>query len=178
MQALVLAFIISVTGLVPAPANRPGDVRLPTRAHVEAPTQRLGVTIGRLEIPAIGLNEAIREGVDLSVIDRGVAHWAGTAGAGGLGNMVLAGHRTTKTAPFRDLDLVRPGDRINVTGFDGRVAEYRVAETVIVTPRDMWIVEQTDVPMLTLFACHPKRSAQQRIVVRAELVDVPVLHFP
>ena len=178
MQALVLAFIISVTGLVPAPATRAGDVRLPTRAHVEAPTQRLGVTIGRLEIPAIGLKEVIREGVDLSVIDRGVAHWAGTAGAGGLGNMVLAGHRTTKTAPFRDLDRLRPGDSITVTGFDRRVAEYIVTETVIVSPRDMWIVEQTKVPMLTLFACHPKWSAQQRIVVRAELVDVPVLHFP
>jgi sortase A len=170
--------MISVTGMVPASSAATGSVRLPTRAHVEAPTQQLGVTIGRLEIPAIGLDEAIREGVDLSVIDRGVAHWAGTAEAGGFGNMVLAGHRTTKTAPFRDLDLVRPGERITVTGFDGRVAEYKVTETVIVTPRDMWIVEQTDVPTLTLFACHPKRSAQQRIVVRAELVDAPVLHFP
>jgi sortase A len=178
VQAFVLAFIITVTGLVPAPATRAGDVRLPNRAHVAAPTQRLGVTIGRLEIPAIGLEEVIREGIDLSVIDRGVAHWAGTAAAGGFGNMVLAGHRTTKTAPFLDLDRLRPGDSITVTGFDGRVAEYIVIETVIVSPRDMWIVEQTEVPMLTLFACHPRRSAQQRIVVRAELVDVPVLHFP
>ena len=145
---------------------------------MEAPTQRLGVTIGRLEIPAIGLDELIREGVDLSVIDRGVAHWAGTAAAGGFGNMVLAGHRTTKTAPFRDLDRLQPGDLITVTGFDRRAADYVVTETVIVSPREMWIVEQTDVPMLTLFACHPKRSAQQRIVVRAELIDVPVLNFP
>lgn len=176
MQALFLALIISVTALVPAPGS--GDVRLPTRAHVEAPAQRLGVSIGRLEIPAIGIKEVIREGVDLSVIDRGVAHWAGTAAAGGYGNMVLAGHRTTKTAPFRDLDLLRPGDSIMVTGFDQRVARYVVTETVIVSPSEMWIVEQTDTPMLTLFACHPKRSAEQRIVVRAELVDVPVLHFP
>jgi sortase A len=178
VQALVLAFMIAMAGVVPAPASLANDVRLPTRAHVQARTQQLGVTIGRLEIPAIGLSEPIREGVDLSVIDRGVAHWAGTAEAGGFGNMVLAGHRTTKTEPFRDLDLLQPGDVIAVTGFDGRVAEYTVAEIVIVTPSDMWIVEQTGVPTLTLFACHPKRSAQQRIVVRAELVDVPVLHFP
>jgi len=170
--------MIAVAAAAPGPATVEDTVRLPTRAHVEAPAQRLGVAIGRLEIPAISLNEVIREGVDLSVIDRGVAHWAGTATAGGFGNMVLAGHRTTKTAPFHDLDRLRPGDSITVTGFDRRVAEYAVTETVVVSPRDMWIVEQTDVPMVTLFACHPKRSARQRIVVRAELVDVPVVHFP
>jgi len=178
VQALVLAFMITVAGAVPGPSAVATAGQLPQRAHVEAATQQLGITIGRLEIPAIGLDEPIREGVHLSVIDRGVAHWAGTAEAGGSGNMVLAGHRTTKTAPFRDLDRLRPGDSISVTGFDGRSAEYVVRETVIVTPSDIWIVEQTDVPMVTLFACHPKRSARQRIVVRAELVDVPVVQFP
>jgi len=170
--------MISVAGVIPAAQTITIDVPLPRRAHVEAPTQRLGVTIGRLEIPAIGVDELIREGVSLSVIDRGVGHWAGTAKAGGYGNMVLAGHRTTKTAPFHDLDLLQPGDSITVTGFDGRTAKYSVSETVIVAPSDIWIVDQTDVPMLTLFACHPKRSARQRIVVRAELADLPVLHFP
>ncbi len=178
MQALVLAFIVTVFGIGPPPSALTPGVPLPRRAHAEAVTQQLGIAIGRLEIPAIDLDEQIREGVHLSVIDRGVAHWAGTAEGGGVGNMVLAGHRTTKTAPFRNLDRLRPGDSITVTGFDGRSAEYVVRETLIVTPRDMWIVEQTDVPMLTLFACHPKLSARQRIVVRAELASVPVLQFP
>ena len=153
-------------------------ISLPQRAHVEAATQQLGITVGRIEIPAIGLDEPIREGVHLSVIDRGVAHWAGTAETGGFGNMVLAGHRTTNTAPFRDLDRLQPGDPITVTGFDGRAARYVVSETVIVAPEDIWIVEQTDDPILTLFACHPKRSARQRIVVRAALADAPVVQFP
>jgi sortase A len=170
--------MLSMAGIVPAPSVISREVPLPQRAHVEAATQQLGITTGRLEIPAIGLDEPIREGVHLSVIDRGVAHWAGTAEAGGFGNMVLAGHRTTKTAPFRHLDRLQPGDSIRVVAFDGRAAEYVVRETVIVSPSDIWIVEQTDVPMVTLFACHPKRSARQRIVVRAELVDVPIVHFP
>jgi len=178
MRALILAFVITLTGVGQTSSAVTRDVPLPQRAHVEAATQQLGITIGRLEIPVIGLNERIREGVDLSVIDRGVAHWAGTAEAGGFGNMVLAGHRTTKTAPFHDLDRLQPGDSITVTGFDGRVARYAVRETIIVSPNDIWIVEQTDVPLLTLFACHPKRSARQRIVVRAELADLPVAHFP
>jgi sortase A len=177
VQSLLLAFLIAMAA-VPAPETPRAEVVLPQRAHVEAPTQQLGIVIGRVEIPAIGVDELIREGVHLSVIDRGVAHWAGTAEAGGLGNMVLAGHRTTKTAPFHDLDLLRAGDLITVTGFDGRSADYVVRETVIVTPDEIWIVEQTDTAMLTLFACHPKRSARQRIVVRADLVHAPLVQFP
>lgn len=173
-----MAFLMTVAGSVSGLAAPQSDVVLPQRAHVEAATQQLGITVGRIEIPAIGVDELIREGVHLSVIDRGVAHWAGTAEAGGFGNMVLAGHRTTKTAPFRNLDLLKIGDTITVTGFDGRSADYVVQETVVVTPVDIWIVEQTETPMLTLFACHPKRSARQRIVVRAELVHAPVGQFP
>ena len=178
MRALVLYLMVTVAAIASPPAVLAKDVSLPQRAHVEAPTQQLGITVGRLVIPAIGLDEAIREGVHLSVIDRGVAHWAGTAEAGSVGNMVLAGHRTTRTAPFRNLDRLQLGDVIEVTGVDGRAAEYRVKEMIIVAPADIWIVEQTSVPMVTLFACHPKRSAQQRIVVRAELADTPIVQFP
>ncbi|HDH27408.1 MAG TPA: sortase, partial [Actinobacteria bacterium] len=64
------------------------------------------------------------------------------------------------------------------TGIGGRIATYRVVETLIVTPADMWIVDPTDTPMFTMFACHPKGSARHRIVVRAELVDAPVVQLP
>lgn len=174
MQSIVLALVLTLA----TPSFAPAPAETPTRARVDAVTQRLGIVAGHLSIPAIGLDEAIREGVDLSVLDRGVSHWSGTADPGAPGNMVLAGHRTTHTAPFRDLDRLRPGDEIYVTSIDGRVATYRVAETTIVSPQDIWIVEPTDTPMLTMFACHPKGSARQRIVVRADLVDAPVLAFP
>lgn len=176
MHIAILALLVTVAG-VPS-QGAPTAPPLPQRAHVEAPIQKLGVIIGRLRIPAIGVDETIREGVHLSVIDRGPAHWAGTAEAGGAGNMVLAGHRTTKTAPFRNLDRLRAGDEILVFGIDGRSITYRVAWTLIVSPADVWIVEQTETPIITLFACHPKGSARQRIVVRGELVGEPVVHLP
>jgi sortase A len=173
MQAVVLALIISLT----TPAVQP-SLDVPSRARVDSVTQQLGIVTGRIEIPAIGVDEVIREGVDLSVIDQGVAHWSGTADPGAAGNMVLAGHRTIHTAPFRNLDKLEPGDEIRVSRADGVVATYRVVETLIVSAQDTWIVDATDMPMLTLFACHPKGSARQRIVVRAELVDAPVVMFP
>jgi len=173
MQAVVLALILSLS----TPTVQP-SVEVPSRARVDAATQQLGIVTGRIEIPAISVNETIREGVDLSVINQGVAHWSGTADPGGAGNMVLAGHRTTHTAPFRDIGELEPGDLIYVSRADGVVATYRVAEKLIVAPQDTWIVESTDTPMLTLFACHPKGSAKQRIVVRADLLDAPVVMVP
>lgn len=174
----LVAIVAIVLGTMPAPASAERTALLPERARVDAFTQSLGVHIARLEIPAIGVDEIVRQGVDLSVIDKGVAHWSGTAGPGAIGNMVLAGHRTTKTAPFLDLDQLAPGDIVTITGVDGRVADYAVVETVIVTPDEMWIVDQTESPTLTMFACHPKGSATHRIVVRAELADHPVVQFP
>jgi sortase A len=176
LVSVAMAVFAAVT--LPAPASAERTALLPERARVDAFTQSLGVHVARLEIPAIGVDEIVRQGVDLSVIDKGVAHWSGTAGPGAIGNMVLAGHRTTKTAPFYDLDQLTPGDIVTVTGLDGRLADYEITETVIVTPDEMWIVDQTESPTLTMFACHPKGAATHRIVVRAELVDEPVVQFP
>ena len=133
-------------------------------------TQSSGNKIGTLRIPAIGLNETIRSGVAMSVIDLGVAHWSGTAGPGETGNVVLAGHRTTKTKPFLNLDRLNSGDLIYVT--DGSRFEliYKVSSTIIVVPEALWITYNSSKPTLTMFACHPKRSAKYRIVVRANLL--------
>ncbi len=165
--AIAVAIFASVPAHAAAPRSR--------RAAVSATTQSLGFDMGRLVIPAIGVDEVIREGVDMDVIDRGVAHWAGTADAGGHGNMVLAGHRTTYTKPFYDLDRLEVGDEISVEGLNGQITTYRIRETLIVEPTDIWIVEWTDAPTLTMFACHPKGSARYRIVVQADLVTAPVV---
>ena len=121
-------------------------------------------------IPAIGVDEVVRSGVSLSVIDRGPAHWVGTADPGGPGNVVLAGHRTTHSAPFRDLDRLQVGDPILLTNRDGFVSVYLVRDTFVVSPDDVWITYEFGSPLLTLFACHPKGSARQRIVVQADLL--------
>jgi hypothetical protein len=45
--------------------------------------------IGRIQIPKIGVDDVVREGVEQMVIDRGPAHWPGTAAFGSWGNVVL-----------------------------------------------------------------------------------------
>jgi len=138
------------------------------------PAQKSGVVVGRLVIPSIGLDQIIREGVHMSVIDQGVAHWAGTPELGQLGNVVLAGHRTVKTKPFFHLKKLQVRDLIQVVNERGEVSNYQVYETFSIHPaRGRAIINASPVPesIITIFTCHPLYSQAERFVVRARLVE-------
>jgi LPXTG-site transpeptidase (sortase) family protein len=124
---------------------------------------------GMIEIPKIGLVHPIFEGFDESQIHWGPGHWPGSALPGQPGNTVFAGHRVTHTRPFLDIDLLAPGDQITFRTNEG-TAVYAVTEHLIVTPDATWIAQPTPEASVTLFACHPKRSAKQRYVVRGKLI--------
>jgi sortase A len=124
--------------------------------------------VGSMRIPNIGVSQPVLDGWDQRVIDRGPAHLPGSAWPGGPGNAVIAGHRTSHSHPFLNIDRLRAGDRIMVTTSAGAFT-YEVYEHFIVTPRDVWIAARTEGAILTIFACHPKRSARLRYVVRARL---------
>ena len=177
-RATALALLVGALIVAPAAVGAVDVVSEPAGEWLPSPSrqpvgdedQLAGRGVGALRIPAIGVDEVVREGVDLSVIDQGPAHWAGTAFPGGAGNMVIAGHRATHSQPFADLDRLRPGDIVFVANSNDFEVMYRVAETFIVAPDALWISYDNGEPLLTMFACHPKGSAAQRIVVRAELV--------
>lgn len=151
---------------VPSAEWQPSSSRQPSYD----PDQSLGHRVFTLRIPAIDVVETVRAGMDLAVIDQGPAHWVGTASPGRLGNVVLAGHRTTHSRPFYALDRLEYGDLVYLTDGSGFDVIYRVVETFIVEPDEVWITYDNGQALLTMFACHPKGSAAQRIVVRATLV--------
>ncbi|MDP8987990.1 MAG: class E sortase [Actinomycetota bacterium] len=126
------------------------------------------VVIGTIEIPALGLAAPLNHGVTLNAIDRGPSHWPGTAMPGELGNVVVAGHRVTRGAPFRHIDKLVPGDQVVFT-VGGRRSVYRVTGHQVVTPDAIHIVNQTPAYTGTLFACHPPGSEAYRLVVRLAL---------
>ena len=166
LGALVLAWASPATAVVRSENLIPNAARQPVFHR----SQSAGTEVGQLRIPAIGLEETVRSGVAMSVIDQGVAHWSGTSAPGGEGNVVLAGHRSTKTQPFENIDLLRVGDLIYITDTDGSEIMYRVSDSYIVEPSDLWITYDSPEASLTMFACHPKGSAHFRIVVTAEPV--------
>jgi sortase A len=145
------------------PLTQPEDA--PTDPYADVPV----VPVGTIVIPRLGLEHTVYEGVWLTVIDHGPGHWPGSAMPGGRGNTVFPGHRVTHSHPFRDLDLLAPGDEVVFRTPAGEFT-YAVTSTQIVVPTDMWVVDPTEQPTMTLIACHPKHSARQRIVVKGALV--------
>lgn len=136
----------------------------PARRQVER-----GVVLGKVEIPRLGVSTIVRAGTDARTLRLAVGHIEGTALPGDIGNMGLAAHRDTF---FRRLRDIRHGDTIRVITPEGTFT-YRVARTDIVWPTDVWVLDDTDQPVLTLVTCYPFSyvgSAPQRFIVRAELL--------
>lgn len=141
-----------------------------TTSSPGAPTRLpAGTVIGRVEIPRLGVSTIVRAGTDARTLRLAVGHIDGTALPGDAGNVGLAGHRDTF---FRRLRDIRHGDQIRVVT-PGGTFTYRVARTDIVWPADVWVLDDTGDPVLTLVTCYPFTfvgSAPQRFVVRAELL--------
>jgi sortase A len=84
--------------------------------------------------------------------------------------VAIAGHRTTYGAPFRRVDDLGRGDRIELRMPYGRFV-YRVERTRIVPPTEVSVTARVSYDRLVLSACHPLYSAAQRIVVFARLEE-------
>lgn len=130
------------------------------------------VPLGVMEIPAIDLRTKFYEGVVDEAVELGPGHWPGTPWPGQTGNSVFAGHRTTYTHPFLDLDLLDPGARVRVAMRNGRPTTYRVFRTIVVPEAEYAnvVLEQPRnkaARIITLFACTPKGSRTHRIIVQA-----------
>lgn len=114
------------------------------------------------------------DGVHPEALARGPGRYPGSVNPGELGNVAIAGHRTTHGAPFRDLDQLQAGDAIHLR-HAGKRWTYRVAALDVVTPAETWVVGSdplgTGAPTLTLTTCHPKHRASHRLVVWATYED-------
>ena len=123
-----------------------------------------------LSIPKIDLEVAVLAGTTELVLNRGVGHITGTPLPGEPGNVGIAGHRD---GYFRGLKDIAAGDVIQIETLTGD-STYTITETWIVEPPDVWVLEPTETPSLTLVTCYPfyfAGSAPQRFIVRAERVD-------
>jgi sortase A len=143
---------------------------------IEEPGVVEGEPFAAIRIPLIGVDQVIYAGIDRETLQLGPGHFPGTALPGQPGNAVLSGHRTTYGRPFFDLDLLQPGDTIDVETAVG-IHTYTVRESLVVTPFDVWVAEPRDGAWLTITTCHPKFSARERLVVFAELTSGPNFEF-
>ena len=171
---------------------------LPSGRQVTIP---LGVGFANLYIPRLGKDFAfpIVEGTNANDLEKGVGHYPETAIPGQIGNFAVAGHRVGKGEPFLNLNHLRPGDAVVVqtagnwyiyrvmgdvvTGNVSAVGTQGIPGREIVPPGAVQVIDPVpDHPgtkptraVMTMTTCHPKYSANNRLVIHA-LLDraVPV----
>jgi sortase A len=131
-----------------------------------SPVVKAGDTLGRVDVPRLGLSVAVMEGTKPQMLRLGVGHIEGTALPGEAGNIGIAGHRDTF---FRQLRDVRRDDEIRLQT-PTELLRYQVDWVKVVAPDDVSVLTPSSKSMLTLVTCYPFQflgSAPQRFVVRA-----------
>jgi sortase A len=154
-----------------------------------------GEGIANLYIPRLGSDYrfTIVQGVDDASLEKGPGHYPTTQLPGQVGNFAVAGHRVGKGEPFLNLDQLRPGDAV-VVETESTWFVYRVKGDVatgdlaargtdgvpgreIVAPTDVGVVDavpsqpstKPTEALMTMTTCHPKFTADQRMIVHAVL---------
>ncbi|HEX4217902.1 MAG TPA: class E sortase [Acidimicrobiales bacterium] len=111
-----------------AETNGLGGVTVPTQPPLT------GATVGILQIPILGLQQTVTEGVGPTQTVSGPGHVPGTAGLGQPGNSAVVARRAGFGGPFADLSQLRRGDQIQVVTTEGHsVYLVRRVRTVIMT---------------------------------------------
>jgi sortase A len=151
-----------------AAAKRAAAASATTTTTLPAPPPPTGDAVGIIQIPKIGLDRAVVQGIGVPDLRRGPGHYPATPMPGQLGNAAIAGHRTTYGAPFNRLDELVEGDPIVITTLAGTF-RYTVFQQLIVSPKEVFVLDPTPDATLTLTTCNPKFSASQRLVVQARL---------
>jgi LPXTG-site transpeptidase (sortase) family protein len=130
-----------------------------------------GGALDHLVIPAIGVTRYVVQGVSDAELQMGPGHYPGTPLPGQLGNVAIAGHRTTFGAPFFRLNEVVSGDLIYLTDTSGTTWVYTVRHLWVVGPTDTNVLATSRQADLTLTTCNPRFEAISRLVVRAVLLE-------
>jgi sortase A len=144
--------------------------------HYELPAS----AIMGLTIRAMGLyNIPVFNSDSQWAFNNGVVHepetslpWSNTAQT----NVFLAAHRvgyygTSSRLAFFNLDKLRKGDQVVLKERDGKTYTYRVSETFVVDPTDVWVMGQVrGRDIVTLQTCTPIPTYHKRLIVRADRV--------
>jgi sortase A len=126
-----------------------------------------------VNIPALGIDQSIKQGTDWAALKEGVGQVLNGATPGSsTGNIVLAAHNDIYGELFKDLDQLQVGDEFYIQT-RSRTYTYRVTGFEIVDPTDVHVMSSLGRPTATLISCYPYRVNNKRYVVFAERLEVP-----
>jgi sortase A len=129
-----------------------------------------GAAVGRILIPSLGASFVLVNGATTNSLKEGPGIYSQTPFPGTPGRTTaIAGHRTTYLAPFRHVDLLKPGQTIHIQMPYGNFT-YAVQMTRVVAPTDLGVIRSVGYQRLVLSACDPPFSASKRIIIFARLI--------
>ena len=149
-----------------AKASKPRRYELP-------PGAIMGLTIKALGV----YNAPVFDSDDQWALNNGVSHVPDTSlpwSDAPQRNVFLEGHRlgwpgTGSHLIFYRLNRLENGDEVVLKDRGGRAYRYRVSETLIVNPDDVWVMGQVrGRDMVSLQTCTPIPSYEKRLIVRAD----------
>jgi LPXTG-site transpeptidase (sortase) family protein len=120
-----------------------------------------------INIPAIHVHQHVTANVN-----QGPAWWPGTHRPGQQGTVAVAGHRTTHTRPFHDLDKLKRGDRIYVR-YAGRVHVYVMTGRQVISSRNQHIADDIGHERLILTACARADGTPTSLAYRIVIYALP-----
>jgi sortase A len=158
-----------------APVRMVAEPVSPLVIAEEARRYRLGLdegdAIGRLRIPKLDLNMIVVNGTESETLRKGPARHRRTFLPGEGKLIYIAGHRTTYSAPFSDIDDLRRGDRVRLE-LPYATVEYRIRGHRIVEAHELSVLRSRGREELALQACWPRFFASHRYIAYARPVRV------
>ena len=158
------------------PSSGPVDTTLWADGRTEEFQQSLfaamDAPLALMRIPRLEIEAPVFAGTSDLILNRGVGQIEGTALPGEIGNIGIAGHRDGFFRPLKDIAL---GDAIILETTTDTIT-FTVEDLHIVDPSEVWVLEPTDTPTITLVTCYPfyfVGSAPQRFIVRANAQSGP-----
>jgi sortase A len=155
----------------PAPDDRISPRRIAALARKYRLSLREGDAIGRIKIPRLDVNMIVVDGTKTGTLKKGPARHRRTYLPGEGRLVYIAGHRTTYSAPFSDIDDLRRGDRVRLELPYGTF-EYRIRGHRIVEAHEVSVLRSRRREEVALQACWPRFFASHRYIAYANPVRV------
>lgn len=157
----------------PVAAKAPSPAQVAQQARTYRRGLREGDAIGRIKIPKLDLNMIMVNGTESDTLKKGPARHRKTFLPGEGELIYIAGHRTTYSAPFSDIDDLERGDRVRLE-LPYATVEYTIRSHRIVEADELSVLRSRGREELALQACWPRFFASHRYIAYAR----PIRVFP
>ncbi len=164
----------NLNNIVLLPAVPENETQIEDGNNTVTPNNNIATSTNLLIIPKIGVRIPIVEGKDEKALNRGAWRLPETSTPDKGSNTVITGHRWLYKPPsektFYLLDKLEIGDTFKII-WAGKEYNYRVSGVSVVLPTDVWVLNPTTKPVVTLITCTPLFSTEKRLVVKGELIS-------